>query len=115
MSNPKPLTADEIAELRRLQDAYDVASDQYLVRFEDEDGARRASAACADRDFAAIRAFPALLSIAEHHASLVEESERMRAAARAVITQWDSPNWKLTEPTGNIIARLRVALGDPQP
>lgn len=35
----------------------------------------------------------------------------LRAAAQAVIDQWDTPNWKLDVPTGTIINRLRAALG----
>jgi hypothetical protein len=31
-------------------------------------------------------------------------------AAKAVVAQWDTPNWKLTEPTGSIVNRLRSAI-----
>lgn len=33
-------------------------------------------------------------------------------AARAVLAQWDTPNWKLTEPTGKLIADLRTAVAE---
>jgi len=49
-------------------------------------------------------------------------SERLEAAnaalvsaAEKVIRQWDTPNWKLTEPTGSLISELRAALSDASP
>lgn len=36
--------------------------------------------------------------------------DEVRRAAEAVIRQWDTPNWKLREPTGAIIENLRRAL-----
>lgn len=48
-------------------------------------------------------------------AELAEAAEKgrqlgLREAAQAVVDQWDTPNWKLTEATGHIINRLRRAL-----
>lgn len=40
----------------------------------------------------------------------VARLERVEAAARSVIERWDSPLWKYTEPTADIINRLRAAL-----
>ncbi len=40
-------------------------------------------------------------------------SERIIAAARAVIAQWETPNWKLVEPTTKLINELRSALSSP--
>ena len=37
-------------------------------------------------------------------------SKELLEAAKAVITQWDTPNWKLTEPTGKLINALRTAI-----
>lgn len=37
------------------------------------------------------------------------EMERLQNAALAVLNQWDTPNWKLTEPTGKFMADLRAA------
>lgn len=34
--------------------------------------------------------------------------EALEVAAKAVIAQWDTPNWKLTEPTAKLIEALRA-------
>jgi len=39
-----------------------------------------------------------------------EDVEEMIEAANAVVAQWETPNWKLTEPTGTLIYRLRDAI-----
>lgn len=35
----------------------------------------------------------------------------VREAAQAVIDRWETPNWKEAEPTADVIARLRNAIG----
>lgn len=42
--------------------------------------------------------------------ALEAENRKLREAGRAVVDQWDTPNWKLTEATAPIMNRLRVAL-----
>lgn len=37
-------------------------------------------------------------------------AESVIEAAKAVIAQWDTPNWKLQEPTANLIEKLRAAI-----
>ena len=44
-----------------------------------------------------------------YEAARAKDAE-VREAAAAVIAQWDTPNWKLKEPTGALIERLRKAL-----
>lgn len=39
-----------------------------------------------------------------------EDVEEMVEAAKAVVAQWETPNWKLTEHTGTLIYRLRDAI-----
>jgi hypothetical protein len=39
-----------------------------------------------------------------------ERLARIRAAAKAVLAQWDTPNWKLQEPTAKFMEELRSAL-----
>lgn len=39
-----------------------------------------------------------------------EDMEEMVEAAKAVVAQWETPNWKLTEHTGSLIYRLRAAI-----
>ncbi|ANL02638.1 hypothetical protein [Rhizobium phage RHEph18] len=36
--------------------------------------------------------------------------EALETAAKAVIAQWDTPNWKLTEPTAKLIEALRAVV-----
>lgn len=43
---------------------------------------------------------------------LEQQPSALCIAAQAVIDQWDTPNWKLDEPTAAIINGLRQALGD---
>ncbi len=48
------------------------------------------------------------------------QSENLIGAAKAVLAQWDTPNWKLTEPTAKLMADLRkavdeAALSDAEP
>ena len=38
--------------------------------------------------------------------------DALEKALRDIIVQWDTPNWKLTESTGEIINRARAALED---
>lgn len=38
--------------------------------------------------------------------------DELEKALRDIIVQWDTPNWKLTESTGEIINRARAALED---
>lgn len=40
------------------------------------------------------------------------QSETLIAAAKAVLAQWDTPNWKLTEPTAKLMADLRKAVDE---
>jgi hypothetical protein len=47
---------------------------------------------------------------AEREADLLGKLDRIKRAANNVILQWDSPSWKLTEPTAGVIYRLRDAL-----
>lgn len=49
------------------------------------------------------QAAQALLSAEKREAEL-------RGALQTIIDQWDSPNWKLTEPTAEIIGRARRSL-----
>ena len=47
------------------------------------------------------------------HDELVAEVERLRElleAAKAVVTRWDTPNWKDAEPTAAVIGRLRAII-----
>jgi hypothetical protein len=47
---------------------------------------------------------------------LADERDELREALNAIIAQWDTPNWKLTEPTGAIIANARAILAKyPKP
>lgn len=39
-----------------------------------------------------------------------EDVEEMVEAAKAVVAQWETPNWNLTEHTGSLIYRLRAAI-----
>lgn len=43
-------------------------------------------------------------------ASVLGGNDRVREAAQRVIAQWETPNWKLTEPTASIINDLKQAL-----
>jgi hypothetical protein len=43
-------------------------------------------------------------------ATLRAEKAELTEALRAIITQWDTPNWKLTESTGTIINQARQTL-----
>jgi hypothetical protein len=47
---------------------------------------------------------------AQREADLLGKLDRLKRAANNVILQWDSPSWKLTEPTAGVIYRLRDAL-----
>jgi hypothetical protein len=47
---------------------------------------------------------------AQRESDLLGKLERIKRAAENVILQWDSPSWKLTEPTAGVIYRLRDAL-----
>jgi hypothetical protein len=42
--------------------------------------------------------------------SLRAEKAELIEALRAIIAQWDTPNWKLTESTGTIINQARQTL-----
>jgi len=35
-------------------------------------------------------------------------------AAKAILVQWDTPNWKLTEPTAELMQDLRHAVGEAE-
>ncbi|QIG76655.1 hypothetical protein EVC28_031 [Rhizobium phage RHph_I1_23] len=41
--------------------------------------------------------------------------EAIEGAAKAVIAQWDTPNWKLTEPTAKLIESLRAVVSSEKP
>jgi DNA repair exonuclease SbcCD ATPase subunit len=43
-------------------------------------------------------------------ATLRAEKAELVEALRSIITQWDTPNWKLTESTGTIINQARQTL-----
>lgn len=47
---------------------------------------------------------------AEREADLIGKLDRLKKTAADVIRQWESPAWKLTEPTAGVIYRLRDAL-----
>ena len=51
------------------------------------------------------------------NAKLIAASPELLLAARAVIAQWETPNWKLTEPTAKFMNDLRsaVARAENQP
>jgi len=44
------------------------------------------------------------------NAHLIAAAPEMYAALKAIIEQWDTPNWKLTEHTGVLIEAGRAAL-----
>ena len=44
------------------------------------------------------------------NARLIAAAPDLLAAAKAVVAQWDTPNWKLTQRTGDLIAELRAAI-----
>jgi hypothetical protein len=46
----------------------------------------------------------------EQVATLRSEKAELIEALRAIIAQWDTPNWKLTESTGTIINQARQTL-----
>jgi len=48
--------------------------------------------------------------LADEIIRLRSENARIRKAAEAVIQQWDTPNWKLQEPTAKFINALRAEL-----
>jgi hypothetical protein len=48
---------------------------------------------------------------AQRESDLFGKLERIKIAAENVMLQWDSPSWKLTEPTAGVIYRLRNAIG----
>ncbi len=48
---------------------------------------------------------------AQRESDLLGKLIRIKIAAENVILQWDSPSWKLTEPTAGVIYRLRNAIG----
>ena len=61
-----------------------------------------------ERDFTLYAA-----SAINSHDELVAENERLRElleAAKAVVTRWDTPNWKDAEPTAAVIGRLRASI-----
>ena len=43
-------------------------------------------------------------------AELIDENERLRTAAQAVIDRWDTPHWKDVPATAEYVGRLRAAL-----
>ena len=51
----------------------------------------------------------------EANARLIAAAPDLYETACAVIEQWDTPNWKLTEPTGKLIAALRSAIAKATP
>ena len=79
-------------------------------------------------DEAIAEAFPSLLAevregrgFEQEAAQVVDNFQRslakadaeiaaLKAAGQAVIDQWDTPNWKLTEPTGKLVDGLRAAI-----
>ena len=42
--------------------------------------------------------------------ALLDENERLRTAARAVVDRWDTPSWKDVPATANYINKLRMEL-----
>jgi hypothetical protein len=48
---------------------------------------------------------------AQRESDLLGKLERIKIAAENVMLQWDSPSWKLTEPTAGVIYCLRNAIG----
>jgi len=55
-------------------------------------------------------------ALADHAKPIADERDEYREALEAIIAQWDTPNWKLTEPTGAIIAKARAILAKyPKP
>jgi hypothetical protein len=51
-----------------------------------------------------------IISLVEINAADGAKLSALEEAAQAVITQWDTPNWKLSEPTANLIDDLRALL-----
>ena len=43
-------------------------------------------------------------------AELKRQRDELLEAAKAVVTRWDTPNWKDAEPTAAVIGRLRAIL-----
>ena len=41
---------------------------------------------------------------------LTKQRDELLEAAKAVVTRWDTPNWKDAEPTAAVIGRLRAIL-----
>jgi len=39
-----------------------------------------------------------------------EQRRELIAAAKAVVARWDSPLWRVTEPTAAVVHRLRLAV-----
>lgn len=46
----------------------------------------------------------------EGNAYLIAAAPDLLATAKAVIAQWDTPNWKLNQPTADLINALRQAV-----
>ena len=60
--------------------------------------------------YAAGMAVQAMDEAADALSALSQSDRELREAAQAVIEQWDTPNWKLDQPTADLINRLRAAL-----
>ena len=56
------------------------------------------------------KAIPVFAEPSETIATLRAEKAELIEALRAIIAQWDTPNWKLTESTGTIINQARQTL-----
>ncbi|MDR9813056.1 hypothetical protein [Rhizobium hidalgonense] len=54
------------------------------------------------------------IEYAEMCLAAADHIKALETAAKAVIAQWDTPNWKLTEPTAKLIEALRAVVS-PQP
>ena len=51
-----------------------------------------------------------LCKMDEEIAELKRQRDELLEAAKAVVTRWDTPNWKDAEPTAAVIGRLRAIL-----
>lgn len=49
------------------------------------------------------------------NARLIAAAPDLLNAAKAVIAQWETPNWKLTEPTAKFMSDLRDAISKAEP
>ena len=51
-----------------------------------------------------------LKAVDDDIAQLTAQRDELLEAAKAVVTRWDTPNWKDAEPTAAVIGRLRAIL-----